>query len=75
VFFGLALVLDELAPSVVVFRIGGDANLLCRERFGMFRRDEGRCSSDPRGERAVWLARLVGHRDLFEGIGGDAATT
>jgi len=34
--FGLALVLDELASSVVVFRIGGGANLLGGERLGMF---------------------------------------
>jgi hypothetical protein len=74
-FLGLALVLDELASSVVVFRIGGGANLLCGEWLGMFRRDEGRCSSYPRRKRSVRLARLVGFSDLFEGIGGHSATT
>jgi len=73
--FGLALVLDELASSVVVFRIGGGANLLGGERLGMFSRDERRCPSNPGGQRTVRLTRLVGHSDLFEGIGGYSAAT
>jgi hypothetical protein len=71
--FGLALVVDELTPGVVVLGIGGGTNLLSREWLWVLTRDGGRYSGTSRRERTVRLTRLAGDRDLFQRIGGYSA--
>jgi len=67
-------VLDELVPGVVVLGIGGGSNFLGGEGLGIVTRDEGYYSRIPGRQGTVRLTCLVSHRDLFEGIGGCAAT-